>query len=310
MTADPAPSKPRPLEVPAPVGEPRTDAVRKLLAIVDRLRAPDGCPWDRTQTLETLAPHLVEEAHELQEAIENGDDAHAAEEAGDLLMGLALVARVASETGRFDFAAVADGVSEKLVRRHPHVFGGAEAADPEAALNNWEAIKRAERRERGESEGADTSAIAGVPVSLPALQRARRLGGKAISAGFRWSDVGGAFAKLEEEVAELRAALSRADLPPTGSRDPATLGDEHRAELESELGDVLLAGALLGCYLRVDPERALRASIRRFERRFRHMEAGIDGPLEERGLDELLAAWSAAKLATAETDEGSGPESR
>ncbi len=306
MTPDSAPpdpsgpaSGPRPLEVPPPVGEPRTDALRKLLAIVDRLRAPDGCPWDLEQTLETLAPHLVEEAHELQEAIETGSDAHATEEAGDLLMGLALVARVASESGRFDLTDVAEGVSEKLVRRHPHVFGDAEAADPEAALNNWEAIKRAERAAKGQDEDADASAVAGVPATLPALQRARRLGGKAIAAGFRWSDVGGAFAKLEEEVGELRAELDAAGLPPAGSNDPRELPEARRDELEAELGDVLLAGALLGCYLRVDPERALRAATRRFEQRFRHMETACGGSLDGRDLDELMTAWRAAKAALA-----------
>jgi MazG family protein len=279
---------PRPLEIPAPIGEPRTDALRKLVAIVDRLRAPDGCPWDREQTLASTVPHLIEEVHELAEAVETGDLEHAVEEAGDVLMGLVLLARIAEQDQRFDLASVALGVSEKLVRRHPHVFGDVVAADASEALRNWDAIKRKER----EDKQADTSALAGVPVALPALQRAQRLGSKALSAGFRWDDVKGALAKLREEVDELAVEIEAAGLLTERDGKPT---DEQRARLEHELGDVLMAGAFLGNYLKLDPERATRAALRRFDSRFRSMEKDLGRPFSACSLDEMMAAWRRAK---------------
>jgi len=285
---------PRPLDEPAPIGEPRADALRRLIAIVDRLRAPeDGCPWDLEQTLESIAPHHLEEAHELVEAIESGDDAHMVEEAGDLVMGVVLLARIAEQAGRWDLADVAGAVSEKLVRRHPHVFGELQLDSAGAVRDNWEKIKQEERR----GKQVDDSAVAGVPVALPALQRARRLGDKAIAHGFRWADVAGAFAKLREEVGELGAELERAGVL---SAPQARLGGASSA-VERELGDVLLAGALLGSYLGLDPERATRAAARRFERRFRAMEADLGRPLKGCPLSELMAAWERAKRAEVES---------
>jgi MazG family protein len=283
-----AKSAPRPLEHPAPIGEPRADALRRLVAIVDRLRAPDGCPWDREQTLGSTVPHLIEEVHELAEAVETGDLEHAVEEAGDVLMGLVLLARIAEQDGRFDLATVALGVSEKLVRRHPHVFGDVVAADANEALRNWDAIKRKER----EDKQADTSALAGVPVALPALQRAQRLGSKALSAGFRWDDVKGALAKLREEVDELTVEIEAAGLLAEREGKPT---DEQRARLEHELGDVLMAGAFLGNYLKLDPERATRAALRRFDSRFRAMERDLGRPFSACTLDEMMTAWRRAK---------------
>lgn len=288
MTESPSETRPRPLEAPAPTGEERADALRKLLAIVDRLRAPDGCPWDREQTLKSVAPHLVEEAHELVEAIETGDEAHTIEEAGDLLMGIALLARIAEQAGRFGLADVALGVSDKLVRRHPHVFGDVQAANADEALRNWEAIKRRERADKKE----DASALAGVPVALPALQRAHRVGNKAIQAGFRWDDVAGALAKVREEVDELAQEIDAAKLVHARDAKPT---DAQRERLEHELGDVLIAAAFLGNYLRLDPERSAREALRRFERRFREMEASLGRPLGDASLDEMMAAWRRAK---------------
>jgi len=280
--------RPRPLELPEPIGDARTDALRRLIAVVDRLRAPDGCPWDLEQTLASVAPHLVEEAHEVVEAAEAGADEHVAEEAGDLLMGIVLLSRIAEQEGRFDLARVAEGVSEKLVRRHPHVFGEARADSADAAIANWEAIKRRER----EGKAQDTSALAGVPVALPALQRAARLAAKARAAGFRWTDAGGALDKLVEELRELGEAFAAAD----ASSAPAEgIAGPQRAHLEHELGDVLIATAFLGSYLRIDPERAAREALRRFERRFRALEADVGRPLVECSLDDLLAAWRGVK---------------
>jgi ATP diphosphatase len=278
----------RPLETPAPIGEPRADALRRLIAVVDRLRDPDGCPWDLKQTLPSVAPHLIEEAHEVVEAVERRADDHVVEEAGDLLMGIVLLARIAEQEGRFDLARVAAGVSDKLVRRHPHVFGGARADSADAAVANWEAIKRAER----EGKGQDASALAGVPVALPALQRAARLADKARAAGFAWTDAGGALEKLAEEVGELERAFEEAGAGSSPRPEPS---DAQRARLEHELGDVLIAAAFLGSYLRLEPERAAREALRRFERRFRALEAEVGRPLAECSLDEMLAAWRAVK---------------
>jgi len=273
----------RPLEEPEPTGEPRTDGLRRLVAIVDRLRDPDGCPWDLDQTLESIAPHHLEEAFELVEAIESGDDPHTVEEAGDLLMGVVLLARVAEQAGRWSLADVAEGVCRKLIRRHPHVFGDVHAETADQALESWERIKRKERE--GKDQDQDASALAGVPTALPALQRANRVAQKALSAGFKWSDEGGALEKLREEVEELAA-----EIEPAGGE-----AERDAARLESELGDVLMAGAFLGTYLGIDPERAARRALRRFEARFRAMEGELGGTFEGRSLEDMMGAWQRAK---------------
>ena len=269
-------SKPttRPLSTPEPIGESRTDGFRLLLEVIDRLRAQDGCPWDLEQTVVSLAPSLIEEAFEAVESIESGEATASCEELGDLLMVITLIAKVSEQSGEFDIGTVARAVAEKLVRRHPHVFGDESVDSSQQVLENWEAIKQRERAERR----SDTSALAGVPKALPALQRANRIAGKAMTAGFRWSSVDGALAKLEEEVREVRAAIASGD----------------RKAIEHELGDVLMAGALLGNYLKVDAERSTRIAVRRFEDRFRRVEAEL-GSLQGKHLDELMAAWERAK---------------
>ena len=273
--------RPRPLDEPPPSGDPRLDALARLLAIVDRLREPGGCPWDREQTVASMAPSLIEEAFEAVEAIDRTDDESVVEELGDLVMVVTLISRIASEAERFDVGAVARAVADKLIRRHPHVFGDVVVDGSEVAFRNWERIKRAERA----AKQGDASALAGVPVALPALQRSDRIAAKAISAGFRWSDEAGAFAKLVEEVEELREQLQAPE--------------PDRERVESELGDVLLAAAFLGSYLKLDPEKAARASLRRFEARFRCMERALGERMGAAPLDELLAAWRAAKAEVA-----------
>jgi MazG family protein len=282
------PTGARPLELPEPIGEERADALRALMAIVDRLRDPDGCPWDREQTLGSVAPHLVEESHELVEAVETGDEQHVVEEAGDLLMGVFLLSRIAQQEGRFDLARVATGVSDKLVRRHPHVFGDGSADSSAAALVNWEAAKKKERQ----AAQADASALAGVPKALPALQRARRLCEKAIAAGFKWSDAEGALEKVHEETRELAEAFE----------ERASAGGRER--LEHELGDLLIAAAILGTYVEIDPERALRQALRRFERRFRALEQSIDGPLADCTPERLTEVWQEVKRTLDEEANG------
>ncbi|MBI5364627.1 MAG: nucleoside triphosphate pyrophosphohydrolase [Planctomycetes bacterium] len=273
---------------PETLHDPRVMAFARLVEIVDRLRAPDGCPWDRKQTVDSMAPHLVEEAHEAVEAIETKQDGATAEELGDLLMVVALIAKIAEEGGRFDLSVAGRAVCDKLIRRHPHVFGEVRVDGAEQVLANWEAIKKEERQGKEE----DASALAGVPPNLPALHRAARMCGKAVSAGFRWSDVSGAVLKLDEERRELAEALAASGLD-RDAKAPATR--DQRAEVEHELGDVLLASAFLAQYLDIDPERACRASARRFEGRFRSMEGALGRPMKDLSLVELVAAWERAK---------------
>ena len=273
---------------PARPDDPRVVAFARLLGVVDRLRDPDGCPWDRKQTLKSMAPYLIEEAHEAVEAIERGDDAHAAEEAGDVLMVVALIGRIAQEEGRFDLARSAQAIAEKLVRRHPHVFGDVDAATPDAALRSWETVKQEERRGKAE----DASALAGLALALPALQRAGRVWSKAVSAGFRWPTVAGAVAKLAEEQAELAAELEASGL----ARDAdANVPPDARARVEHELGDVLLSAAFLAGWLGLEPEAVLRGALRRFETRFRAVESDLPRPMREHPIEELVAAWRRAK---------------
>jgi MazG family protein len=270
------------------------EACASLLTVMDRLRDPGGCPWDREQTLRTLTPYLLEEAHEVIEAIESGDVANHKEELGDLLFQVVFQARIGREAGDFDFADVCDGIAEKLRRRHPHVFGTVQVSDSREVVKNWEQIKAAERAAKGEKP---RSAIGGVPAGLPALVRAERLTEKAAAVGFDWPDLAGVLAKVREELGELEVELAR--LPAPGS---VPQGPEARqvlqGRIEAELGDLLFALANLGRFAKVHPEEALRGTLRRFERRFGHIEAR----LAERGrmpaqstLAEMDALWNEAK---------------
>ncbi|MEM6571171.1 MAG: nucleoside triphosphate pyrophosphohydrolase [Planctomycetota bacterium] len=279
--------------VPDPVAadDPRLSAVARLLAIVDVLRGPDGCPWDREQTEASMAPHLVEEAHELVEAIEEAGAEASAAEAGDCLVALLLVCRIAEDGARYDVGAAARAASDKLVRRHPHVFGDEAASGSGEVLGRWEDIKRAER----EAAGEDTSALAGIPRGLPALQRAGRTCQKAVAAGFHWKDARGALGKVEEELAELVEELPAAALAASARPE---LDDATRARVEHELGDLLMATAFLGGYLRLDPEALCRAALRRFEARFRDMETQLGGSLAGHDLDAMMSAWVRAKETT------------
>jgi MazG family protein len=278
-------------ETPADPHDPRVLAFARLVGIVDRLRGDPGCPWDKQQTISSMAPSLIEEGHEAQEAIERKGDAQVVEECGDLLMVIALIARIGEDERRFDMEQVAQAVSDKLVRRHPHVFGDVDARDPDAVLKNWEAIKKAER----EAGQEDASALAGVPVALPALQRSARISSKAVSAGFAWHSVAGAVAKLREEQRELDEALAASGLDCDAR---AAASGEQRAAVEAELGDVLLAGAFLAQYLKMDPERLCREALFRFEKRFRAMEQDLPGPMKEQTLEVLMQAWGRAKRST------------
>lgn len=243
-----------------------------------RLRAPGGCPWDREQTMSSLRPYLLEETYEVLEAIDAGDARAHREELGDLLLQIVFQAQLASETGDFAFADVADAISNKLVFRHPHVFGDAKVKDAEGVLKQWAALKREEKAARG----GGRSALEGVPREMPALARADRLTEKASRIGFDWPDVGGARAKVDEELRELDEAVARGD----------------REAIEHELGDALFALANVARKLSVAPEEALRASVARFIARFEHVERGLERAAVPHGqatLEQMDELWNEAK---------------
>lgn len=243
----------------------------ELVGVVFRLRDEGGCPWDRKQTLASMVSNLQEEAAEVAEAVAAGDDAHVSEELGDTLMNVVLMARIGQDEGRFDLAAVAAGIAEKLVRRHPHVFGDLSAEDADAALASWNQAKAAEGK-------AATGRLDGVPSGLPALAAARRLGEAAAASGFDWPDHTGALDKLREELDELLAAQASGDA----------------AALEDELGDVLFSVVNLARKLDVDPDQALRRTLAKFRRRFAAMEAALGEDLERADLETLEAHWRRA----------------
>lgn len=237
----------------------------RITALMDRLRAE--CPWDREQSFETIAPYTVEEAYEVMDAIERQDMADLKNELGDLLFQVLFHAKLADEVGAFDFADVCDGLVEKMVRRHPHVFEGAEKPD-------WDAIKAVERAGKGEQRTLD-----GVALSLPALMRAEKLQRRAAKKGFDWPDTDGPYEKLSEEIAEVREAVA---------------GGEHN-EIEAEIGDLLFSVVNLARKLKVDPEAALRGANGKFSRRFTAVEEAAEPNLEALTLDEMEALWQAAK---------------
>lgn len=252
------------------------DALTRLRAIVHRLRAPGGCPWDREQTHETLIPHLLEEAYEVVDAIRGGDPALLCEELGDLLLQPILHAEIAAEEGRFNLDQMAEMLSEKLIRRHPHVFGESDAATSAAVLNQWDAIKRQEKGTQKEGH------LHGVGNGLPALMRAQKLQKKAARVGFDWPDTAPVFAKIQEETAELQQAIS----------------EGGRAEIENELGDLLFSVVNLARKLGIESEAALAAANEKFTRRFHAVEQQLatEGKsLESATLTEMDAAWDAIK---------------
>lgn len=233
---------------------PGTDPVQRLLALMARLRDPEGgCPWDLAQTFSSIAPYTVEEAHEVADAIERADFHALREELGDLLFQVIFHARMAEEKSLFDFHAVADGLLEKIIRRHPHVFGGRRYASVAEQQEDWEAIKAAERAARGET---DTGLLSGISRGLPALRRSQLLQARAATVGFDWPSTEPMFDKLAEETAELKAAIAHQDAD----------------NIEEEVGDLFFALTNLARRLDVDPEQALRRCNHKFERRFHVME--------------------------------------
>lgn len=244
---------------PAPPNEARpgrTRPIDRLIGVMARLRDPEqGCPWDAEQTFASIAPYTIEEAYEVADAIERGDLSDLKEELGDLLLQVVFHARMAEEQGDFSFDDVADAISDKLERRHPHVFGEVRYGSASAQSAGWEAIKAAERAEKGRGAGV----LDDVPAGLPAMTRAVKLTARAARVGFDWPDISYVFEKLHEELGELQAEIA------TGDRDL----------IREELGDVLFVCANLARWLKVEPEDALRAANTKFSRRFRHVETRL-----------------------------------
>ena len=263
--------------------------IQRLVAIMARLRDPDGgCPWDREQTFASLVPHTLEEAYEVAEAVELGDLPALRDELGDLLFQVIFYARLGQEQGDFDLDQVATAICDKLVRRHPHVFGDETVGDAADQTRAWERHKAAERRADNRHGTLD-----GVSTALPALSRAAKLSRRAARVGFDWPDVTGVLAKVDEELQELRD-----ELPTDTNARPKSDPDSDPGRIEHELGDLLLACGNLARKLEIDPERALRRANRRFESRFRHLEAALaeDGRTpSEADSDELERLWQAAK---------------
>jgi len=276
-----------------------------LVALMSRLRSPEGCPWDREQTYATLAPMLLEEAYEAFEAVEEareGRPEHLREELGDLLFQIVFYAQLASERGEFTIDDVTGHVHAKMVRRHPHVFGDVRVRDNEELLRNWEALKAEEKRAAGEAGGE--SLLDGVSSRAPALMEAHQLATKAARVGFDWRDVEEIFDKLAEEVAELREAIraqrEAAAAEEAGARGEEGAGGEEAefAHVREEVGDLLFAVANVARHLRVEPEAALKLTNRKFRRRFRHIEESLRArgrDINEATLEEMEQLWQEAK---------------
>ncbi len=249
----------------------------RLVDIMSLLRGEGGCPWDREQTHETLRPYLIEEAYETLEAIDSENKENFKEELGDLLLQIVFHAQIAGEEGRFRIDDVIDGICEKLVRRHPHVFGDTVADTPEIVLENWEKIKKTEK-----PDNPRKSALEGVPLHMPSLLRAWRLQSKAKSAGFDFSGAESAYDKVEEEIKELRRSVAR----------------RSRENFEEELGDLLFSLVNVSRFMKVNPEEALRKSIKKFIGRFRYIEDRMEGQnrkLNEASIEEMDTLWEEAK---------------
>jgi MazG family protein len=262
--------------MPGKIPPDSCDGLVRLQRVVHDLRSPGGCPWDMEQTHLSLMPNLVEEAYEVVEAAQSGDMAHFQEELGDLLLQVVFHGELGSETGAFDLDKIAHGIAEKLIRRHPHVYGDSEAADTQAVLKQWDEIKK------GEKGSQPKAFLSGVSKALPGLSRAAKLQKKAAKVGFDWPDVDGVLGKLREECSELEAAVASGDA----------------ADAAEELGDVLFSAVNAARKLGLDPEVVMTAANAKFEQRFTAMEQALAGQgvsLESASLEVMETAWQAAK---------------
>jgi MazG family protein len=276
-------------------GKPGTtgEKFERLVEIMATLRGPNGCPWDKEQDFNSLKPMLVEEVYEVLEAIENNDFDGVAEELGDLLLHVVFHSYLGKEAGHFDINTVIDKISEKLVRRHPHVFGNETAGTAEEVIKNWEAIKAREKEQKLKNRTPEQrSLLEGIPSKLPAIHEAHQISSRVARVGFDWPDIEGIFDKLQEEVRELKEVISSAS-------------DEKRHErLEDEIGDILFVIVNISRYLKIDSESALKRANRKFKSRFQYMEGELarqGKTLDQTSLDEMESLWQKAKSEIAAT---------
>jgi len=287
----------------------------RAVQIMARLRAPDGCPWDREQTFDTIKPYTLEETYEVLEAIDNRDWPELTGELGDLLLQVLFYSQMASEEGRFSVDDVLDRLANKLINRHPHVFGDVKADTPSEVLRNWEALKAQEKEKRlaedadknKDDKMAEQSVLAGVSSKMPALMEAYKLSSRASHVGFDWTEMEGLFAKLEEETLELREELK--SVPALSSKDESAgkgiagsgkpkIVPELRERLEDEVGDLFFVLVNIARFLSLDPESALRKTNRKFKRRFQWMEERLRASgrtPQQASMDELETLWQEAK---------------
>jgi XTP/dITP diphosphohydrolase/ATP diphosphatase len=263
-------------------------SLAEAIAIMARLRGPDGCPWDREQTFDSIKRHTLEETYEVFDAIERRAWPDLKDELGDLLLQVLFYAQMASEAGYFTLQDVASNLNAKLIRRHPHIFAGAEVADSAGVLRNWERIKQSEKSPP--SSGVQASMLDDIPRTMPAVLEASKLGSRAAKVGFDWPNADGLFDKLHEEIGELKAELESSPETQSGTA------------IEAEFGDLLFTAVNLARHLRVDPESALRATNAKFRRRFAAMEsaAGSTDALAASTPPELDKLWNQAKNAVSE----------
>jgi nucleoside triphosphate diphosphatase len=280
--ATPTPESPQPQ-----TASTSADPLAEAIAIMARLRGPDGCPWDREQTFDSIKRHTLEETYEVFDAIERRAWPDLKDELGDLLLQVLFYAQMAAEAGYFTIQDVASNLNAKLIRRHPHIFAGAQATDSDAVLRNWEQIKQSEKKTSATSQ---PSMLDDIPRAMPAMLEAGKLGSRAAKVGFDWPDANGLFEKLHEEIGELKAELT----PSSGSQSTSAI--------EAELGDLLFTTVNLARHLKVDPESALRATNAKFRRRFTAMEsaAGSRDALAASTPLELDKLWNQAKNAVSE----------
>ncbi|MFQ4136370.1 nucleoside triphosphate pyrophosphohydrolase [Nodosilinea sp. PGN35] len=274
----------------SPLSAPRAAilaALERLIDVIAQLRHPaTGCPWDLAQTPTSLIPYVIEEAYEVVDAIQGGDQGAIAEELGDLLLQVVLQAQVASDNGDFDLGTVATGIADKLVRRHPHIFGDAPGATPEEVSQNWERIK-AEEKGIPHDPAKLTPKLTKYSRTLPPLMAASKISVKAAKAGFEWAAIDGVWDKFHEELDEFRTALAQ----------------EPKANQQAELGDLLFTLVNLARWYDLDPSEALQSTNRRFIQRFELVEAVAEKPLGEYGIDELEALWQKAKAQLARPED-------
>ena len=261
------------------------EALQQLIDVVAQLRSPSGgCPWDLAQTPQTLTPYVIEEAYEVVNAIRSGDKNAIAEELGDLLLQVVLQAQIAGEAGDFTLTEVAQAITEKLIRRHPHVFGDVQVQDAEEVHKNWEQIKAAEKGETASEAQLLSRKLMRYARTLPPLMAGMKISQKAAAAGFEWEDVEGVWAKFREELAEFQQAIEQKD----------------KAEQEAELGDLLFTLINIARWYKLDPSDALQGTNQRFIQRLAKMEAIADRPLSDYGLEQLETLWQQAKAQLAQ----------